>query len=543
MRKKHPIAQTMFILFLALTFLMSVGCAEKKRPTHEAQYDVIIVGGGMGGLSAAAHLATKGLKVLLLEQHQKVGGCASNFTRGVFTFETALHEMAGGGPGKQDRALFKLLAACGVDKKVQLYELPDFYRSVYPGGVDVTMPNNWEGWDKTLKDKWPEEASGIDTFHALCSGTMSDFLSMKNLFRYSGFKAFLTKAQVPLKQKTFFHWKDKTLKELMDTCFKGEDIKAVVSQLWVYYGAPVPDETALLLLAATDGYLTDGIWHIKGTSQALSNAYADRIRELGGVVKTGELVTKIKIEDGMATGVETALGNTYSARYVVCNTDPYQMVFKLIGEENLPKDYVQKIKDMKPANSLFGVYLGLNIDLKAKGYKDTEIIYNTSKDSRVLYDNMMKGDFANGASTITIYSNYGDPIYAPPGKSVVVLHAYSDYNIWPKDQEEYLAMKEKKSQEMISLAAKMIPELADPRNIEVKEIITPVTLNEYTMNEGGIIYGFYTNVAQWQKIPNDTPIDNVFIASNWTQAWFGVGSGQVNGWRAARLILDREGIE
>ncbi len=45
------------------------------------------------------------------------------------------------------------------------------------------------------------------------------------------------------------------------------------------------------------------------------------------------------------------------------------------------------------------------------------------------------------------------------------------------------------------------------------------------MNEGGVIYGFYTNVDQWQKIPNDTPIDNIFVASNWTQAWFGVGSG------------------
>jgi phytoene dehydrogenase-like protein len=542
MRKNHSVVQTILILFLAATFLMAGGCGEKKRPTNEADYDVIIIGGGMGGLSAGAHLASKGLKVLLLEQHHKVGGSTSNFTRGDFTFETALHEMAGGGPGKKDRGLFKLLAACGVDKKVELYELPEFYRSIYPG-VDVTMPNNWEGWDATLKETWPDEAAGVDKFHDLCAETMDNFLSLRDLFRYTGFKAFVTKAQVPFKQKTFYEWKDKTMGNLMDECFANEDIKAVVSQLWVYYGAPVPDETSLLLLAATESYLSDGIWHIKGTSQALSNAYAERIEELGGKVIAGELVTKINIEDGMATGVETALGNTYSSRYVICNTDPYQMVFKLIGEENLPKDYVQGIKDMKPANSLFGVYMGLNIDLKAKGYDFTEAIYNTTKDSTVLYDNMMKGDYANGATTITIYSNYGDPIYAPPGKTVVVLHAYSDYNVWPKDQAEYLAMKEDKANELVGLAANVIPELADPKNIEVKEIITPVTLNEYTMNEDGIIYGFYTSVDQWQKIPNDTPIDNIFTASNWTQAWFGVGSCQINGWRAARLILDREGIE
>jgi all-trans-retinol 13,14-reductase len=543
MRKKRSTLQTILILFLAVTFLMAVGgCGGKKRPTNEADYDVIIIGGGMGGLSAGAHLASKGLKVLLLEQHHKVGGCTTNFTRGEFTFETALHEMAGGGPGKQDRALFKLLEVTGVDKKVELYELKDFYRSIYPG-VDVSMPGTWEAWDAKLKETWPEESAGIDKFHTLCSGLMGDLLSLKDLFRQTGFKAFLTKAQVPLKQKTFMEWKDKTAQNLLDECFTNKDIKAVVSQLWVYYGAPLPEATSLLLLAATDGYLTDGIWHIKGTSQALSNAYAERIEELGGEVKVGELVTKINIEDGMATGVETALGNKYSCRYVVCNTDPYQMVFKLIGEDNLPKDYVTKLKSMKPANSLFGVYMGLNIDLKAKGYNFTEAIYNTTEDTKVLYDKMMSADYANSACTITIYSNYGDPIYAPPGKSVVVLHSYSDINVWPKDQAEYLKMKEEKANELIGLAANVIPELADPKNIEVKEVVTPVTLNEFTMNEGGVIYGFYMNVDQWQKIPNDTPIDNIFIASNWSQAWFGVSATQVNGWRAARLILDREGIE
>ncbi len=55
-----------------------------------------------------------------------------------------------------------------------------------------------------------------------------------------------------------------------------------------------------------------------------------------------------------------------------------------------------------------------------------------------------------------------------------MLHSYSDINIWPKDQAEYLKMKEEKANELISLAANVIPELADPRNVEVKEIITPV---------------------------------------------------------------------
>lgn len=543
MQKKYSLRTVNCLISTAIILLLLFGCATHKPVTPKTDYDVIIIGAGMGGLSAATHLAVNDLKVLVLEQHDKVGGCTTNFQRGDFTFDSSLHEMAGGGPGKNDRALYKLLEINGVGQKVEFIELPHFYRSIYPG-VDITLPSNWEGFKAELKRKWPEEAEGIDRFHELCANLMDDLLSLKYMFRESGMKQFFIKAMVPIRQRTLFTWKDKTFKDLMDHCFKNEDIKAVVSQLWVYYGAPVPEQTALISMAATEAYLGDGVWHIKGTSQALSDAHAERIRELGGEVKTGTLVTGITIKDGIATGVRTESGDTYTSRYVVSNTDPYQLVYKLVGKDNFPDDYIERLKRLKPANSLYGVYLGLNIDLKKLGYHDTEIFYNTSKDSTVLYKHMMEGNFKDGAVAITIYSNYNDPIYAPAGKSVVVLNAYSSLDTWPEYQSDaYYEMKDKKEEELINLAAKVIPELANPDYIEEKDAFTPHTIKRYTMNKGGIVYGFYLSPDQWQKIPNNTPIDNVFIASNWSQAWHGVGSSQVNGWRAARLIMDREGIE
>ena len=105
------------ILMLAACLFAANACGPSEKPVAAPQYDVIIVGGGMAGLSSGAHLASKGLKVLLLEQHHKVGGCATNFTRGDYTFEVALHELAGGG-------LFQLMDLCGVKDKVELYQLP-----------------------------------------------------------------------------------------------------------------------------------------------------------------------------------------------------------------------------------------------------------------------------------------------------------------------------------------------------------------------------------------------------------------------------------
>ena len=274
------VKKTYPIIILTIFIFLLAGCAaQQNQPAVKTDYDVIVIGAGMGGLSAAAHLAVKGQKVLVLEKHNIVGGSTTRFSRGEFVFDAALHEMAGGGPGKKDRGLYQLLKTTGVDKKAQLYEVPHLYRSVFPG-VDITLPPNWDGFKSELKKKWPAEADNIDKFHALCESLFNELMELRDLFRYGSVRGTLTRAMVPLRQRTFLKWKSRTVKELLDECFRDEDIKAVVSQLWVYYGAPVEKQSALLFMAATESYLTDGAWHIKGSSQALSDAYAARIKEL-----------------------------------------------------------------------------------------------------------------------------------------------------------------------------------------------------------------------------------------------------------------------
>ncbi len=82
MRRNYYLLYTLTVVSLLVLLFSSAGCGGRERPASDAQYDVIIIGGGMGGLSAGAHLASKGLKVLLLEQHHKVGRMHHQFHAG-----------------------------------------------------------------------------------------------------------------------------------------------------------------------------------------------------------------------------------------------------------------------------------------------------------------------------------------------------------------------------------------------------------------------------------------------------------------------------
>ena len=104
------------------------------------KYDVIIIGAGLGGLTAGSKLAKEGKKVLLIEQHDKPGGCATSFKRKDFILEAGLHEMDGLDQRDMKTRIFRDL---GVSNKVVFLKVPELYRFVN-NRVDMVMPHEPE---------------------------------------------------------------------------------------------------------------------------------------------------------------------------------------------------------------------------------------------------------------------------------------------------------------------------------------------------------------------------------------------------------------
>ena len=130
-------------------------------------YEVVVIGAGNGGLTAAVGLAQKGVKVLLLERHNIPGGCATSFCRGRFEFEVALHQLSGVGTPENPGPLRMLLGQLGVLDDLELVEMKDLFNVIGPGDFRLALKPDRGRVVADLQERFPKEREGIERFFDL----------------------------------------------------------------------------------------------------------------------------------------------------------------------------------------------------------------------------------------------------------------------------------------------------------------------------------------------------------------------------------------
>ncbi len=460
---------------------------DPRKPKDENEYDVIIVGSGIGGLTCGALLSKRGYKVLVLEQHYQVGGYCSSFKRRDFIFNTGVENVSGlwkRGP------VSYLLKELGL-RKDELF-IKNKVRYIFKGR-EINASNLRE-FMEVLSDMFPHEKKRIYAFFEDARKAYEE--CYKDMEYGTPLPAWLIVKvydrkkllDYPKEHPYFYDWMNKTYKEKLDEYFTSEDLKTLLCALIGYLGTKPEETPASSALTAVVSYYIYGGYFPKGGAQGFANSLKSIIEENGGKVLTRHRVDRILVEDGEVRGVRVG-DKVFKSSIVVVNANAKTALLELVGEENLYRNFAKYIRSLKMSPSCFMVFLGVDIDLSN-------------------YPTIIE-DLDEGFN-IVINSN-ADPSLAPRGKaSVTILTGANYYDFPERGTKEYLEKKREFAERLIKKAEKVIPGLS--KHVIVQDAATPKTFERYTSMPEGAIYAFDQSIKT--KRPYfKTPIKGLYLAS------------------------------
>ena len=440
-------------------------------------YDVAIVGAGIGGLVCGCNLAKRGLKVLICERHFQPGGYCTSFDRRGFRFDVGVHSL---GSLREGGILFNILKDLELLDRIKFITSDLTDRIVTPDKTVCLMRDR----NKTKEEliiNFPREKENIDNFFSFILN--DDFLYIYSKTRHVSFK------------------------QLLDSFFIDYKLKAVLSVPLISIGLPPARASALVTLVIYKEFIFDGGYYPQGGMQSLPNLLTARFKEYGGTLLLSTEVVKILTKNKKISGVKTIKGDVFNVKTVVSNADASLTFKKLLDCRAKEAKLVDKLKS---SISAFVVYLGLNKELDFIPKHFTTGLFSTYDIDRC-FDGETIVKSPDLDYLFCIFSSRIDPTLAPQTKSA--LKIFTEVNFFNKNF--WLTGKEALYQKIIRKVEVIIPGIEDA--IEVKEIATPNTFYRYTLNKNGALFGWSALPTQVDKgvFPNQTSIENLYLTGHW----------------------------
>jgi phytoene dehydrogenase-like protein len=418
----------------------------KIRDEINQDYDIIIIGSGLAGMTAANVLGRHGHKVLLLEAHNKLGGFATWFYRKdrKHVFDISLH----GFPVGMIKTCRKYWSKEIADAIVQLKDVR-FVNPQFNVQTDFTK----------------EHYSNILTNHfGIPTETVSAF------FEY-------------LSSMNFYDNSQLSNRELFEKFFPGRnDVTRILMEPITYANGSTLDDPAISYGIVFSNFMSKGVYTFKGGTDLIINKMKDELLKNNVDIKLQAKVEKIIVENGKTTGIWLD-GKKIKSKAILSNANINTTVLKMVGEEYFPEDFIKKTKAVRLNSSSCQVYMGLKAGETIPHIGD--LIFTSNYPT---YDPARLLDLKVSSRTFSIYYPELARPQDPDARVAIVSSTNCLYDDWQKlSPEAYETEKQSMIEETLTGLEAFIPDIR--KKIEIIEAATPLTVERYTLHPKGSSFG------------------------------------------------------
>ncbi len=420
------------------------------------EYDVVVIGSGLGGLTSANVLAKCGHSVLLLEHHYQYGGLATWFKRpGRHIFDISLH----GFPYGMVKSCRKYWTKEIADSIHQLKDV----RFINPQ-FDVWTTFDKKDFTDILVDKFGAAREEVEAFYS------------------------------HLRQMNFYDDDRRSTRELFEEFFPGrDDIHRLLLEPIAYANGSTLDDPAITFGIVFSNFMSKGVFTFQGGTDVLIGKMVDELHRNGVDLRKNSLVERVVANDGITgsaiVGVQVASrgrnGEWGKRRHIRCktvvsNASVVATVKKLVGEEHFDEAFVKDLNAVRVNTSSCQVYLGIK---EGESIPNIGDLVFTSEAERFSSDELV--DFKTTSRTFSVYYPETRP---GSGRYTIVASLNGKYDDWVGlPEEEYEAHKKRLIEESIVALEKYIPNVRE--KIDYVDAATPRTINYYTRHPVGASFG------------------------------------------------------
>lgn len=490
----------------------------------DAKKKIVVIGGGIAGLSAAVYGLRCGYAVELLEMNSQAGGLAMSWERGGYTFETCLHWLVGSRPGGDFYDRWRELLDLG---KLTFVDPEIFVRLETEKSDDgLTIYTNVDRLEMALLKRAPQDNAAIFEF--------TDAVRSLSRFRMLDPSEGLAENWLPLLEDLP---RLPLLRRLSRVSGKEYGKRFTDPLLRRFFSdGDIGRMSAIALIFSLAWMHGRNAGYCLGGSQALIRGIEATVRRLGGTVRFNTKVEKIVIENDRAVGVELASGERVKADWVISAADGHATLFDLLSGRYLT-DALRERYETRP---LFSSYLQVSLGVAMDLHDQPPML------SLVLEDPLVV-DPGTAQDHLSFRFFHFDPTFAPAGKTAVTcLLPTRNYRYWAdlraNDAPQYHVEKHRVAEAVIAVLERRLPRLRTA--IEVMDVSTPATVMRYTGNWQGTMEGWLVEPGdRWRPLPSTLPgLEGFLMAGQWVAPGGGLPSGPMTARPAVKAICKADHV-